>query len=392
VSEKILFVDDEANVLAAFQRQLRREFRINTALGGEQALRVMEQHGPFAVVVSDMRMPEMDGVQLLAEVQRRAPDTIRVMLTGNADQQTAIAAVNEGQIFRFLTKPCPGEALTRTLHAALQQYGLVTAERDLLENTLSGAIKLVTDILSMVDPDSFGRAVALRESAGAIARTLAIDDPWEVELAAMLAPIGTVAVPPETLAKVRAGESLDERETEVVARIPEIGHGLLTHIPRLSTVAEIVLFQKKRFDGSGPPTTAIAGEELPIGARILAVATDLAALEEAGVARSDAIERMRARRGHYDPVTLDAAAAVGVADGDRSALSTVAELRIIELRPGQTLMANIETVGGRLLTAAGTRITETIIERLRSYSHLMELREPIRVKLPRPSADVDRAA
>lgn len=392
MSEKILFVDDEANVLAAFQRQLRREFRINTALGGEQALRVMEQHGPFAVMVSDMRMPEMDGVQLLAEVRRRAPDTIRVMLTGNADRQTAIDAVNEGQIFRFLTKPCPGEALTRTLHAALKQYRLVSAERDLLENTLSGAIKLVTDILSMVDPDSFGRSVTLRESAGAIARTLAIDDPWEVELAAMLAPIGTVAVPPETLTKVRAGESLDERETEVVARIPEIGHGLLTHIPRLSTVAEIVLFQKKRFDGSGPPTTAIAGEELPIGARILAVATDLAALEEAGVARSDALERMRARRGHYDPVALDAAAAVGVADGDRSALSTVAELRIIELRPGQTLMANIETVGGRLLTAAGTRITETIIERLRSYSHLMQLREPIRVKLPRTSADVDRAA
>jgi response regulator RpfG family c-di-GMP phosphodiesterase len=339
-----------------------------------------------------MRMPEMDGVHLLAEVRRRAPDTIRVMLTGNADRQTAIDAVNEGQIFRFLTKPCPGEALTRTLHAALKQYRLVTAERVLLENTLSGAIKLVTDILSMVDPDSFGRSVALRESAGAIARTLAIDDPWEVELAAMLAPIGTVAVPPETLTKVRAGESLDERETEVVARIPEIGHGLLTHIPRLSTVAEIVLFQKKRFDGSGPPTTAIAGEELPIGARILAVATDLAALEEAGVARSDAIEHMRARRGHYDPVALDAAAAVGVADGDRSALSTVAELRIIELRPGQTLMANIETVGGRLLTAAGTRITETIIERLRSYSHLMQLREPIRVKLPCTSADVDRAA
>jgi len=392
VSEKILFVDDEANVLAAFQRQLRREFRINTALGGEQALRVMEQHGPFAAVVSDMRMPEMDGVQFLAEVRRRAPDTIRVMLTGNADQQTAIDAVNEGQIFRFLTKPCPGEALTRTLHAALKQYRLVTAERILLEDTLSGAIKLVTDILSLVDPESFGRSVALRESAGAIARTLTIDDPWEVELAAMLAPIGTVAVPPETLAKVRAGESLDERETEVVARVPEIGHSLLAHIPRLSTVAEIVLFQKKRFDGSGPPATAIAGDELPIGARILAVATDLAALEEAGVARPHAIERMRARRGHYDPVALDAAAAVGRADGDRSALSTVAELRIIELRPGQTLMANIETVGGRLLTAAGTRITETIIERLRSYSHLMQLREPIRVKLPRASADIDRAA
>jgi response regulator RpfG family c-di-GMP phosphodiesterase len=392
VNEKILFVDDEANVLSAFQRQLRKQFRIKTALGGEQALRLIDQHGPFAVVVSDMRMPEMDGVRLLAEVQRRTPDSIRVMLTGNADLQTAIDSVNEGQIFRFLTKPCPGDALTQTLRAALTQYRLITAERDLLENTLNGSIALVTDMLSMIDPDSFGRSVALRESAGSIARALAIDDPWAVELAAMLAQIGTIAIPPETLAKVRAGIPLDEREDEVVARLPEIGHGLLAHIPRLSTVAEIVLLHKKRFDGSGPPATSIAGDELPIGARILAVAADLAVLEEAGVPRHHALERMRAQRGHYDPVVLDAAAAVGLHDDDQHALSTVAEVRITDLRPGQTLMVNIETVEGRLLIAAGTRVTETIIERLRNYSHLRELREPIRVKLPRPPAGASCAA
>lgn len=384
MSERILFVDDEANVLAAFQRQLRKEFRINTALGGEQALRMIDQHGPFAVVVSDMRMPEMDGVQLLAEVRRHSPDSVRVMLTGNADQKTAIDAVNEGQIFRFLTKPCPGDALIQTLTAAIKQYQLVTAERALLEETLNGAIKLVTDILSMVDSESFGRSVALRDLARAIARALVVEDLWEVELAAMLAQIGTVAVPPEILAKARAEEPLDERESEVVARIPEIGHNLLSRIPRLSTVAKTVLFHRRQFDGSGPPAIPLAGEALPIGARILRVAIDLAALETEGIARPRAIEQMRCRRGHYDPVVLDAAAAIGRTDGDGEVASSVAEVSIIELRPGQTLMANIETDGGRLLIAAGTRITDTIVERLHTYSRVMKIREPIPVQLPRP--------
>ena len=177
MTDRILYVDDEANALAAFQRQLRKDFRISTALGGEQALRIVDQHGPFAVVVCDMQMPEMNGVDLLAEVHRRSPETVRVMLTGNADQKTAIAAVNEGRIFRFLTKPCERNTLVKTLNAAIEQYRLVTAERQLLEETLNGATKLVTDVLSTIAPELFGHAVALRGPAGAIARALGSRSP-----------------------------------------------------------------------------------------------------------------------------------------------------------------------------------------------------------------------
>lgn len=392
MSEKILFVDDEANVLAAFQRQLRREFRINTALGGEQALRVVEQHGPFAVVVSDMQMPEMNGVDLLAEVHRRSPESVRVMLTGNADQKTAIDAVNEGQIFRFLTKPCATAILTKTLHASLDQYRLITAERQLLEGTLNGAIKLVTDILSTIAPEPFGHAVALRESAGAIARALGIPDPWEVELAAMLSPIGAIAVPPETLAKASSGEPLNPQEEDALTRVPEVGHDLLANIPGLANIAQIVLFQNKLFDGSGFPPAQIAGDAIPIGARILRVVADLAELETTGMSRAAAVERMRARRGRYDPVAVDAAAVVGGVDADGAALGPPLEVRLHELRPDQTLMANIETDAGRLLVAAGTRITEPIVERLRSYARLMQIREPIPVRLPRRTREPGRAA
>src|ERR1035441_2270014 len=106
MSEKILFVDDDPNLLSSCERVLRRNFQIETAEGGEAALARIACHGPYAVVVADRQMPRMDGIQFLHALRERAPDTIRIMLTGNADLEGAIRVVNEGNIFRFLTKPC----------------------------------------------------------------------------------------------------------------------------------------------------------------------------------------------------------------------------------------------------------------------------------------------
>jgi len=119
----------------ALQRALRSEFHIEIAGGSEAGLQVLTRDGPFAVVVSDLRMPVMDGVQFLSRVKAVSPDSIRVMLTGQADLNAAIAAVNEGNIFRFLTKPCPPATMSKVLEASLEQYRLVTAERELLQNT-----------------------------------------------------------------------------------------------------------------------------------------------------------------------------------------------------------------------------------------------------------------
>jgi HD-GYP domain-containing protein (c-di-GMP phosphodiesterase class II) len=254
---------------------------------------------------------------------------------------------------------------------------------------LNGATKLVTDVLSTIAPELFGRAVALREPAGAIARALGVRDPWEVELAAMLSPIGTIAIPPETLAKGSSSEPLNSQEQEALNRVPEVGHDLLANIPRLAGVAQIVLFQNKQFDGSGFPPLEVAGDAIPIGARILRVVTDLAELESSGMNRAAAVEGMRARRGRYDPVALDAVAFVGQVD---AALGPPLEVRLNELRPGQTLMTNVETDAGRLLVAAGTQITEPIVERLRSYARLMKIREPIPVRLPRGTEEPSQAA
>jgi DNA-binding NtrC family response regulator len=195
MSQRILCVDDDANVLAAFQRNLRRRFTIETALGGEEALGRVRNHGPFAVIVADMNMPGMNGIQLLKYVREVAAETVRIMLTGNADQQTAMEAINHGHIFRFFAKPCTPEVLAAGLEAGLEQYRLVTAERELLEKTLNGSIKMLTEILSMVEPQFFGRGQRMRDYVRLLAPAMNLPHSWEIEIAALLAQIGYVTVP-----------------------------------------------------------------------------------------------------------------------------------------------------------------------------------------------------
>lgn len=129
ISRKILFVDDEPNLLAGVQRQLRRHFKVLTAESGREGLELLEQQGPVAVVVADFNMPEMNGVAFLHAVHERSPDTVAVMLTGWTDLSVAVAALHEGHVFRFLNKPCPTELLHQTLEDCLEQYRLTVSER-----------------------------------------------------------------------------------------------------------------------------------------------------------------------------------------------------------------------------------------------------------------------
>jgi len=182
VTRKVLFVDDEPNVLSGIRRQLGRQYEMDTADGGQAGLEAIAGRGPYAVVVSDMRMPGMDGAQFLALVRERSPDTVRMMLTGNSDLQTAIEAVNRGNIFRFLNKPCPPEDIARALDAGLEQFRLVCAEKELLEKTLAGSIRVLVDMLSLVNPGAFGRASRVRRYMRHMADGLGLPDPWMYEL------------------------------------------------------------------------------------------------------------------------------------------------------------------------------------------------------------------
>src|SRR5262245_22883041 len=206
--EKILFVDDEPAVLQGYQRLFRNDFHIDTAIGGRNGLNAIANTGPYAAVVSDMRMPEMDGVAFLSEVKKISPDSIRIILTGHADLSAAVGAVNEGSIFRFLTKPCDKETLGKTITSALVQFRLVNAERQLLEKTLTGTIQVLSEVLSLVNPAAFGRVMRLLRYIRLISSSLGPHRLWRFQIAALMSQLGCVALAPETIGAVHADKEL----------------------------------------------------------------------------------------------------------------------------------------------------------------------------------------
>ena len=339
----------------------------------------MKTMGPFAVVIADMRMPKMNGIEFLKVVQEESPHTIRLMLTGNADQQTAIDAVNEGEVFRFMNKPCSTGFLVKTLEAALTQHRLLHAEKELLQGTLNGSIKLLIEVLSIIAPSVFERAVALREIAVELARALRITDTWAMEMATMLSDIAYVTLPPETLAKSRSGETISSAEEQIIMHLPETAHKLLSHIPRLETVARIILYQGKNFDGSGIPQDSVAGDDIPLESRILKVLHDLKKLEESGLKTTEALEKMKQHPDRYDPSVLQTAIWFFSSGQEEPQEQTHLDASVSELRPGMILTSNIATVDDIILMTAGHTLTSTLIEKLYNYHELHKIREPIKV-------------
>jgi response regulator RpfG family c-di-GMP phosphodiesterase len=379
MKSRILFVDDDPHLLAGCQRALRQSFTVDIAVGSAQGLELVARQGPYAVVVADMQMPEMNGIQFLQQMEARTPDTVRLMLTGNADQKTARQAVNDGHIFRFLNKPCPVDELIRGLTAALEQHRLITAERELLERTLSGSVKLLTDILSLLDPISFGRGQRLRDYVRLYAASFKLSQTWDLEMAALLSHIGWVTIPAPVMEKFRSRRTLSAPEQEMLSRIPQLGAQLLAHIPRLEPVAAMVLYQGKHFDGSGFPAGPTADGKIPTGARILHVLDDLLTLESAGMTKPQAFERLRRQPGKHDPVILETIIA-GPEDRAFPGFAQPAKPRGIpfeNLMAGAVLAQDLLTTDGTLIVTAGAAVSPTLLQKLRNFSQLSGIREPV---------------
>lgn len=376
--ERILVVDDEPHVLQAIERRLRGHFRIETFSHPGQALEAVRSRGPYGVVVSDFRMPDMSGVDLLKKIRDVAPDTVRIILTGYADVDTAIEAVNEGNVFRFLTKPCPAEALERTLSAGLEQYRLVRAERELLEQTLRGSIRVLTELLSLLQPEAFERSGRVSRLAVLVARIMDLSEIWKMETAALLSQIGWVTLPEELLEKLKQEVELTPEEKRLFERHPFVASNLIGHIPRLGEVAEIISLQEKLFDGSGFPEGPLIGEDIPVEARILKVLLDFDILTQKGQSKEQALETLRSRAGWYDPTVLTALEAVLHA----SNRYVVKALPVAELIPGMILGEDVRSKEGTLLLAKGRQVTQPILERLSAAAKAYGLEEPLRVLVP----------
>ncbi len=374
MTERILCIDDDPNILQAYQRALRKRFHIEPALGGEEALEAVRHQGPYAVVVADMRMPGLSGVEVLAQVKEIAPDTVRMMLTGNADQQTALEAVNRGHVFRFMTKPCPPDEFAQFLEAGIEQYRLIRAERDLMSKTLGGCIKVLTDVLAAVNPAAFGRASRVARLVNDIAVELGVEDGWRMRIAAMLSQVGCVSVPEETLAKVFRGQELSRIEAEQYAAYPALGREMLENIPRLEPVAEIIGYQEHPYEGTGPDDP-MHGEQIPLGSRVLKVALDFDALVHGGYSEDMAMARMHDRHGLYDPRVVETLGKVLRIEQT----CVIRQVKVSQLADGMFLADDVRTMQGTLLCAKGQEMTASMRARLRNYVANVGLSAPIKV-------------
>lgn len=369
---RILCVDDEPKVLEGLALHLHRRFDLTPTTSGDEALQTLAR-SPFAVILSDMRMPGMDGATLLARARELAPETTRVLLTGHAEVGAAIAAVNRGGIFRFLTKPCPPAELRAALEEAVVQHQLVTAERELLEQTLVGSIRALTEILSLVSPHLFGRATRIRQLAVELAEGLGFARGWALEAAAMLSQLGYVSVPDEVVAKVERGDPLEGREREIVERVPEVTRSLLAHIPRIEPVRALL-------ESARGPTRSQAelSREAATEAGILRIAIDFTALETRGFTTSAAIDTLRGRGDRYDAGLLEALQVVREGSAGRE---EIRELPLRALREGMTFVEDVRTASGLLLAPRGFRVSASFLERARNFASGY-VREPLRVALP----------
>lgn len=380
-NRKVLLVDDEANILSGLKRQLRKQFDITTAISGHEALVAARNEGPFAVIVSDMRMPGMSGLEVLAQMQKISPDTTRIMLTGNSDQQTAIDAVNQGNVFRFLTKPCETDILTNVIGTAIDQYELVIAERELLEQTLAGSIKVLVDVLSLTNPAAFGNTVKVRNWSSMFADYLKIEQPWKLDVAAALSTIGLVAVPNDVLLKIQSGQDLNEAEANILFQVPELSQKLIENIPRLMPVAEIIYFQDKGYDGSGLPTGDVSGDDIPLGARVLKILKDLAVYADGPVPSAAAFAELEKRKHLYDEEILGAVRKCFEEHllASESRDSQHLELSPSMLRAGDVLETNLENESGNVFLEAGEVINDIIACQIPVLLKMHTFKEPVKV-------------
>ncbi|HEV7358971.1 MAG TPA: response regulator [Steroidobacteraceae bacterium] len=371
----ILCVDDEPRIVDSLAVHLRRDYQVFAANGGHSALQMLKEKGAPAVIVSDMRMPGMDGATLLKHVRQLYPETTRILLTGETGRDAAIAAVNEGQIFRFLTKPCPPDQLRSAIEAGVLHHRLLIAEKVLLQETLIGCIKALVDILAITNPVAFGRATRVKRLATEFAASLGKTGFWQLEAAAMLSQIGYISLPIELVEKLYYGKRLTPEERVLADGAPLVAQKLLGRIPRLEQVMEILA-------SIGQSKTEQPDGLVKLGADILNLVLEYDAQIAQGHSADVALSSVRAHTARFDSKLVDSLESlVGLAAGTPD----VREVPVGRLTAGMVFMDDFYTHIGTLLVPKGFEVTEAFLERARNFGPGI-LQDKVRVIAPAKSS------
>ena len=373
---RILCVDDEPQILQGLTLHLRRHFQIVTADSAAMALRVVAESGAPAVILSDMRMPVMDGAALLKRMLELYPETSRILLTGEPSRDTAATAVNEGQIFRFLMKPCPPDELRAAVEAGVIQHRLVTAEKVLMQETLIGCINALFDVLAMTNPVAFGRTNRVKRQVIDLAAALGISGFWQLEAAAMLSQIGYISLPSELVEKLYYGKRLTPEERVLADGAPRVAQALLGRIPRIEPVMHILTASQ------ADDRVKVADGTVQIGADILRLILAYDGLLVAGSTSAAALQTLRDRPTLYESSLLEHLAGAIAAQREKQ---DVCEMSVAAVKPGMVIMDDLRTAVGTLLVPKGFEVTHAFLERKRNFEPAI-LQAKVRVLVACPTA------
>lgn len=369
---RILLVDDEQNVLDSLRRTLSMDYDVEVATSGFVALRILRDKGPFSVVVSDMQMPRMNGAWFLSRVRDHWPRTTRVLLTGHADLNAAIEAVNRGRVFEFLTKPCKDARLREVLTAAVEQQRVLEREANLIEETVANSIRLLCEVLEIVNPVAFGRAERLARIMETVSERLDLPEAWQCVTAARLSQLGCVGLPTELLAKIHIGQALDAGEEAAYRDHPRIGSSMIESIPRLEVVAKMVAGQLEVPEPGGESSS---DPILALGTNLLRAALTFESRRLQGVPGSEVLEELRNQG--FSSQILDAFRGISLVK-DNGAIKIV---QIADLNIYMQLAQDIRSTTGSMLAAKGQRVTRAMLARLLNFQKSQKLEGPVRVMM-----------
>ena len=374
---RILCVDDEEFILEGIASNLRKSFKITTAKSGQEALDLMEIEETFPIIISDMRMPGMDGAQFLKQARQVSPDSIRILLTGHADLEAAISVVNEGKIFRYLTKPCPVKKLKEILDEAIGQYQKKQVQRNVLMETLRGSVQVLTEVLGLINPMAFSRGCRVQRLVEAMALHLELSDVWEFEVAAMLSQLGCVTLHPDTLDKVGSGHPLEDDELELFESHPALTRDLLKGVPRMESIAEMVARQMDDCQTEELTHDIRLEDRTIVGGQMLRIAIDFDQLMFEGMKRDEAEAQLQEDAEYYDPRLLACIPQLEIPEPPR----VERFVTLSELTTGMLFEEPVLSKAGVSLISAGSEVNFTMLERLRRFAADVGLEEPFKVSV-----------
>ncbi|SDL64391.1 Response regulator c-di-GMP phosphodiesterase, RpfG family, contains REC and HD-GYP domains [Maridesulfovibrio ferrireducens] len=301
---RVLFVDDDVASHLLFKQFLKKLPEVVCVSNGEEGLQLLKERDDFKVIISDYDMPLMNGIEFLSKAKEVRPQVVRILLSGRADLQVAVEAVNECDVFRLLTKPCSAKVLKIALRDAFEHHRVITSEKELMNKTVRSVIHLISDVTSLLKPERYTRTARILPLVKALCRKFSEADRWSTEVAAVLSVVGFIFLPDSLMAKVEDGAVLSGSDYKTYLQHTRYSSKLISGIPRFENVATILSLQEANCvqdqrDGG------FSGDEVPLGSRILKVVSDYDRLSLGGRPKGEVLSMLKRRADRYDQNVLN---------------------------------------------------------------------------------------